>query len=200
MLPHAIRRCIRLTCSQEFYIPTETYSIHFLRRTLCVGCARGFEIVTLDTLVTQPLLDQADTSLDFVAMKENLKPIHVERLNPNFLLSYSDFSFFVNKHGWRANSDWKIVWEGNPTSFALFGPYVSTYGHHTSNLANRRTQILAFEPSFIEIRHMETGLLVYILTAKNIRFLHSSTRDILYSYSDETDDDVIASLDFWNPS
>lgn len=148
---------------QEFYIPTETYSIHFLRRTLCVGCARGFEIVTLDTLVTQPLLDQADTSLDFVAMKENLRPIHVERINPNFLLSYSDFSFFVNKHGWRANPDWKIVWEGNPSSFSLFGPY-----------------ILAFEPSFVEIRHMDSGMLVYILTAKNVRMLHSSNREVSF--------------------
>lgn len=146
---------------QEFYIPTETYSIHFLRRTLCVGCAKGFEIVTLDTLVTQPLLDQADTSLDFVAIQENLKPIYVERMNPNFLLSYSDFSFFVNKHGWRAMPEWKIVWEGNPQSFALFGPY-----------------ILAFEPSFIEIRHMDTGNLVYILTARNTRMLHSSNREV----------------------
>lgn len=94
-------------------------------------------------------------------MKENLRPIHVERINPNFLLSYSDFSFFVNKHGWRALPEWKIVWEGNPSAFALFGPY-----------------ILAFEPSFIEIRHMDTGMLVYILTAKNVRMLHSSNREV----------------------
>lgn len=145
-------------------MPSETFSVHFLRSSLCVGCARGFEIVTLDTLQTQPLLDQADTSFDFVAQKgENLKPIHVERISGDFLLCYSDFSFFIDRHGWRRFPEWKINWEGTPQSFAVFQPY-----------------ILAFEPSFIEMRHMDTAALVYILTAKNVRMLHSSTREVSY--------------------
>lgn len=127
-----------------------------------MGCARGYEIVELASLATQPLLDQADTSLDFVVQRENLKPIHVERISGrDFLLCYSEFSFFVDRLGWRAFPEWKINWEGNPQSFAVFQPY-----------------ILAFEPSFIEMRHLETGMLVYILTAKNIRMLHSSTREV----------------------
>ncbi|RAK70924.1 putative Rho guanyl nucleotide exchange factor (Rom2) [Aspergillus fijiensis CBS 313.89] len=166
---------------KEFYIPAESSSIHFLRSTLCVGCARGFEVVSLETTETQSLLDQADTSLDFVARKENVKPIHIERLNGEFLLNYSDFSFFVNRNGWRARSDWRISWEGNPNAFALSLPY-----------------ILAFEPNFIEIRHIETSELVHIMTGKNIRMLHSSTREILYAYEDESGEDVVASLDFWN--
>ncbi|KAF2786212.1 Rho1 guanine nucleotide exchange factor 1 [Melanomma pulvis-pyrius CBS 109.77] len=165
---------------KEFYIPTESSSIHFLRSKLCVGCARGFEVVSLETLETQSLLDQADTSLDFVVRKENIKPIHIERLASEFLLSYTDYSFFVNRNGWRARPDWRITWEGNPQAFAIFHPY-----------------ILAFEPSFVEIRHMESGGLIHILTAKTIRWLHTSTREILYAYEDEMGNDVIASLDFW---
>ncbi|KAE8350167.1 putative Rho guanyl nucleotide exchange factor [Aspergillus coremiiformis] len=166
---------------KEYYIPAESSSIHFLRSTLCVGCARGFEVVSLETTETQSLLDQADTSLDFVARKENVKPIHIERMNGEFLLNYSDFSFFVNRNGWRARPDWKISWEGNPNAFALSYPY-----------------ILAFEPNFIEIRHIETSELIHIMTGKNIRMLHSSTREILYAYEDESGEDVVASLDFWN--
>ncbi|PLN75613.1 CNH-domain-containing protein [Aspergillus taichungensis] len=166
---------------KEYYIPAESSSIHFLRSTLCVGCARGFEVVSLETTETQSLLDQADTSLDFVARKENVKPIHIERMNGEFLLNYSDFSFFVNRNGWRARPDWKISWEGNPTSFALSYPY-----------------ILAFESNFIEIRHIETSELIHIMTGKNIRMLHSSTREILYAYEDEGGEDVVASLDFWS--
>ncbi|RHZ74295.1 hypothetical protein CDV55_109035 [Aspergillus turcosus] len=166
---------------KEYYIPAESSSIHFLRSTLCVGCARGFEVVSLETTETQSLLDQADTSLDFVARKENVKPIHIERMNGEFLLNYSDFSFFVNRNGWRARPDWKISWEGNPNAFALSYPY-----------------ILAFEPNFIEIRHIETSELIHIMTGKNIRMLHSSTREILYAYEDEGGEDVVASLDFWN--
>ncbi|KPI42571.1 Rho1 guanine nucleotide exchange factor 1 [Cyphellophora attinorum] len=165
---------------QEFYIPSESSSVHYLRSTLCVGCARGFEVVSLETTERQSLLDQADTSLDFVTRKENVKPIHIERLNGEFLLNYSDFSFFVNRNGWRARQDWKIVWEGTPQSFALNYPY-----------------ILAFEPSFIEIRHIETSELCHIITGRNVRMLHSSTREILYAYEDDNGEDVIASLDFW---
>lgn len=166
---------------KEYYIPAESSSIHFLRSTLCVGCARGFEVVSLETTETQSLLDQADTSLDFVARKENVKPIHIERMNGEFLLNYSDFSFFVNRNGWRARPDWRISWEGNPNAFALSYPY-----------------ILAFEPNFVEIRHVETSELIHIMTGRNIRMLHSSTREIIYAYEDEKGEDVVASLDFWS--
>ncbi|KAK2796516.1 hypothetical protein FQN50_009529 [Emmonsiellopsis sp. PD_5] len=166
---------------KEFYIPAESSSVHFLRATLCVGCSRGFEVVSLETTERQSLLDQADTSLDFVARKENVKPIHIERMKSEFLLNYSDFSFFVNRNGWRAQPDWRITWEGNPTAFALSYPY-----------------ILAFESSFIEIRNIESSELIHVMTGRNIRMLHSSTREIIYAYEDEAGEDVVASLDFWN--
>ncbi len=195
---------------QEFYVPAESSSIDFLRSKLCVACSRGFEVVSLETLETQPLLDQADTSLDFVNRKEII-PISIERLNGEFLLHYSEYSFFVNRNGWRARPDWLIAWEGRPQTFALSHPY-----------------LLAFEPSFIEIRNLETSALVHIITAKNIRMLHSSTREvrsppspgrshfsmfspipyitlyidestqILYAYEDDGGEDVVASLDFWS--
>ncbi|KAG9234100.1 CNH domain-containing protein [Amylocarpus encephaloides] len=168
-----------LKAFKEFYIPTESSSIHFLKSKLCVACARGFEVVSLETLETQSLLDQADTSLDFVARKENVKPIHIERLNGEFLLNYSDFSFFVNRNGWRARPDWRIDWEGQPQSFALSYPW-----------------ILAFELNFIEIRNIDTNA-VHIVPHKNIRMLHTSTREIIYAYEDERGEDVVAAIDFW---
>ncbi|KAF7543108.1 hypothetical protein G7046_g10060 [Stylonectria norvegica] len=164
---------------KEFYIPTESTSVHFLKSKLCVACARGFEVVSLETLETQSLLDQADTSLDFVARKEGVKPIHIERLNGEFLLNYSEFSFFVNRNGWRARPEWRIDWEGAPTSFALSYPW-----------------ILAFEPNFIELRNIENGA-VHIVPHKNIRMLHSSTHEILFAYEDERGEDVVAAIDFW---
>ncbi|KAB5562915.1 CNH domain-containing protein [Coniochaeta sp. 2T2.1] len=164
---------------KEFYIPTESSSVHFLKSKLCVACARGFEVVSLETLETQSLLDQADTSLDFVARKEGVKPIHIERLNGEFLLNYSEFSFFVNRNGWRARPEWRIDWEGTPQSFALSYPW-----------------ILAFEPNFIELRNIESGA-VHIVPHKNIRMLHSSTHEILFAYEDERGENVVEALDFW---
>lgn len=145
---------------KEFYIPTESSSVHFLKTRLCVACARGFEVVSLETLETQSLLHQADTSLDFVARKEGVKPIHIERLNGEFLLNYSEFSFFVNRNGWRARPEWRIDWEGTPQSFALSYPW-----------------ILAFEPNFIELRNIDNNA-VHIVPHKNIRMLHSSTHEV----------------------
>ncbi|KAI2632895.1 CNH domain-containing protein [Xylaria nigripes] len=168
-----------LKAFKEFYIPTESSSVHFLKSKLCVACARGFEVVSLETLETQSLLDQADTSLDFVARKEGVKPIHIERLNGEFLLNYTDFSFFVNRNGWRARPEWRIDWEGTPQAFALSYPW-----------------ILAFEPNFIELRNIENGA-IHIVPHKNIRMLHSSTHEILFAYEDEAGHDVVAAIDFW---
>jgi hypothetical protein len=168
---------------KEFYIPSETLSISFLKRKLCVGCGKGFEIVDLNTLETQSLLDPADTSLDFAIRREALKPSSIYRLHSDFLLNYSDFSFFVNGNGWRSRPDWMIHWEGLPQHFALSYPY-----------------LIAFEPSFIEIRHMDTGEIVRVITGENIRFLHESTREILYVHEDENGFDEIVSLDFWGKS
>ncbi|KAI1343604.1 CNH domain-containing protein [Xylariaceae sp. FL0016] len=168
-----------LKAFKEFYIPTESSSVHFLKSKLCVACARGFEVVSLETLETQSLLDQADTSLDFVARKEGVKPVHIERLNGEFLLNYTDFSFFVNRNGWRVRPEWRIDWEGTPNAFALSYPW-----------------ILAFEPNFIELRNIEKGA-IHIVPHKNIRMLHSSTHEILFAFEDETGSDVIAAIDFW---
>ncbi|GAA5861290.1 hypothetical protein JCM1840_005318 [Sporobolomyces johnsonii] len=143
---------------KEFYIPTESSSVHFLKSKLCVGCTKGFEIVDLETLDTQGLLDPADSSLDFVQKRESAKPIAIYRIDGEFLLCYDEFAFYVNKNGWRAKSNWIIQWEGFPTAFALHYPYV-----------------LAFEPTFIEVRHVESGALMQIIPGNNIRCLFADT-------------------------
>ncbi|GAA5981039.1 hypothetical protein JCM10908_003959 [Rhodotorula pacifica] len=144
---------------KEFYIPTESSSVHFLKSKLCVGCTKGFEIVDLETLDTQGLLDPADSSLDFVQKRESAKPIAIYRIDGEFLLCYDEFAFYVNKNGWRAKGNWIIQWEGFPTAFALHYPYV-----------------LAFEPTFIEVRHVESGALMQIIPGNNIRCLFADSR------------------------
>lgn len=66
----------------------ESSSIHFLKTKLCVGCTKGFEIVDLESLDTQGLLDPADTSLEFVRKRENLRPMAIYRIENEFLLCY----------------------------------------------------------------------------------------------------------------
>ncbi|TFL01949.1 RhoGEF Rgf2 [Pterulicium gracile] len=139
---------------REFYIPVESSSIHYLKTKMCVGCSRGFEIVDLESLDTQGLLDPADDSLEFVRRKEGLKPMAIYRIGNEFLLCYDEFAFYVNKNGQRSRKDFIIYWEGLPTGFALMEPYV-----------------LAFEPSFVEIRNIETGLMSQVIQGNNLRLL-----------------------------
>lgn len=168
--------------TKDVVFSSEPVSISFLKTRLCVGCTKGFEIVSVEDNAMESLLDPADTSLDFVIGKEGLKPLEIDRINSDFLLSYSDFSFFVNRNGWRSRNNWIIHWEGLPQAFAIWYPY-----------------LLAFEPGFIEIRHVETSELLRVIVAENIRLLHSSSQEILYAY-EEGGYDVVASLDFWDKS
>ncbi|KAG5355764.1 Rho1 guanine nucleotide exchange factor 1 [Yarrowia sp. B02] len=168
---------------QQFNISSEIISISLLSLNLCVGCANGFKVVSLTNFDTQSLLSSADTSLDFVIGKEQLKPIAVYRLDGEFLLNFSEFSFYANAHGWRKQPMWRIDWEGVPQNFGIWYPY-----------------LLAFEPNFVEIRHVKTGEIVSVIHGENIRFLHESSREIIYAYEDERGNDVIACLDFWEKS
>ncbi|CAE6431848.1 unnamed protein product [Rhizoctonia solani] len=144
---------------KEFYIPNESLSIHFLKTKLCVACTTGFEIVDLETLDTQALLDPVDVSLDFVQRRDDVRPLSIYRIDGEFLLCYTEFAFFVNKSGWRSKKDVIIHWEGTPTAFALHYPYV-----------------MAFDPTFIEIRHVEDGSLVQVVRGSNLRLLFADTQ------------------------
>lgn len=166
--------------TKEFHFNSEPVSISFLKTRLIVGCTKGFEIVSLDGK-SESILDPADTSLDFITNREGLKPLAIHRIASNFLLSYSDFSFYINKNGWRTRADWIINWEGMPQNFSLWYPY-----------------LLAFEPNFIEIRNVDNGELLRVILGENIRLLHTGSQEILYAYEDERGYDVVASLDFWD--
>lgn len=165
---------------KERYVSSEVKSVSFLTNMMCVGSAKGFELVSLQSNETRSLLDPADTSLEFVTRQEALKPLAIWKLHGSYLLNYSDFSFYVNSSGRRLRENWEIRWEGSPQKFALSYPYV-----------------IGFERNFVEIRHVETGALVRVITGENLRFLHENTQEIIYVYEDENGSDVVATLDFW---
>ena len=85
-----------LRLKKEFYVPSESNSIHFLQNTLCIGCNKGFEVVDLETLrpqgsqsLTLALLDPDDSTLDFISKRESVRPIDIFRMRDgNFLLCY----------------------------------------------------------------------------------------------------------------
>lgn len=165
---------------KEITFTSDPISISFLKTKLCIGCTKGFEIVSLEAGRKEPILDEADPSLDFATQRESVTPLAIHRIDKNFLLSYTEFSFLINQNGWRTKQDWGIFWEGSPQSIALFYPY-----------------LLAFDPGFIEIRDLESTTLIRALVGENIRFLHSNEHEALYA-CDENGYDIIVSIDFLN--
>lgn len=165
---------------KEVTFSSTPISISFLKTHLCIGCTKGFEIVSLEKGKKEPILDEADPSLDFATQKESVTPLSIHRLDKKILLSYSEFSFFINGNGWRIKHDWSIYWEGNPQNIALFYPY-----------------LLAFEPGFIEVRDVESTTLIRALVGENIRFLHSNEHEALFA-CEENGYDIIVSIDFLN--
>ncbi|EJT44010.1 ROM2-like protein [Saccharomyces kudriavzevii IFO 1802] len=163
----------------EVIFDSEPVSISFLKANLCIGCKKGFQIVSISQNAHESLLDPADTSLEF-ALRDTLKPMAIYRVGNMFLLCYTEFAFFVNNQGWRKKESHIIHWEGEPQKFAIWYPY-----------------ILAFDSNFIEIRKIETGELVRCVLADKIRLLQTSTQEILYCYEDYRGYDTVASLDFW---
>ncbi|OMJ26751.1 Rho1 guanine nucleotide exchange factor 2 [Smittium culicis] len=87
------------------------------------------------------------------------KPISLFRVQSGeFLLCYSEFGFFVNRNGQRARKQLILRWESIPHSFVFCYPY-----------------IIAIDNTFIEIRNIDTGELVQILSyGENLNLLNSS--------------------------
>jgi len=68
-----------------------------------------------------------------------------------------------------------VHWEGLPTGFGTC-PLV-VYGTEVILLAIalHEPYVLAFEPSFVEIRHIETGQMTQVIQGANLRLLFADT-------------------------
>ncbi|KAI8364308.1 hypothetical protein EDC96DRAFT_444391, partial [Choanephora cucurbitarum] len=137
---------------KDLYIPGEATSLQYFKNVICVGSAKGFQMVDIGSADVQSVLDPNDENHQFINQRETLRPVSMFRHPEHcIMLCYDDLAFYIDKKGRRVRPDWLIHWEGHPTSFVLRYPY-----------------ILAFDSSFIEIRHVNT-VSVYL---KRIRRRH----------------------------
>jgi hypothetical protein len=115
-----------ITLYKQFYIPSEAKSITFLKKSLCIGCIKGFEVVDINTLTTQSLLSN-NPVFDFVLKSDNV-PIRMFRTpRQDFLLLYSKVGFYLDKNGNRSRPDIIFRWFGIPTAFAYYPPYILSF-------------------------------------------------------------------------
>ncbi|KAF7730944.1 RHO1 GDP-GTP exchange protein 2 [Apophysomyces ossiformis] len=147
---------------KDFYVGADASNIHFLSKKLNIVCERGFEIIDPENLsVGRDIPDSEDPQFNFVQRHTDLKPLAMYRIHEKFLLCYNKFAFYVNNRNGSlvqqgsGRSPLLCEWEGNPDHIVYQHPYV-----------------VAIDPSFIEVRHVDTGELVQIVPGDNIRLTY----------------------------
>ncbi|KAF8075167.1 CNH domain-containing protein [Lyophyllum atratum] len=138
---------------RDFFLPTESFDLIFLKARIVVLCAKGFEIMDLNDFnsVTIPLLEDPRTAL--AKRCESCRPMGMFRSKDDeFLLCYDEFGLYVDKHGDPSRQAGTVEWEGTAEKVALHSPYV-----------------LIFDSRFIEIRDIGTGRLVQIIPGHDVR-------------------------------
>lgn len=109
---------------KQFYIPAEAKSIQFLKRALCVGCTKGFEVVNINTLTTQSLFDTHDPAYEWI-IKEEYNPVKlIKTIKGDFLVCYNKVGFFLDKNGNPSRGNIRYFWMNSANSFAYISPYI----------------------------------------------------------------------------
>lgn len=145
----------------EFYIPTECYSINLFNTSLAVSTARGIEVLTLDKKqpwsVPNLRSDQPETQahLSSIASRiKDLRPLGMFRLGEaEFLLTFEECAVYVNKLG--------DVSRGVVMEFVGRAKSACLYGHY----------LILFDDDFVEIRDSMNGRLKQVIAGKDIRLL-----------------------------
>ncbi|KAL2126916.1 hypothetical protein VTI74DRAFT_11631 [Chaetomium olivicolor] len=143
----------------EFYIPTECFSLNLFQSHIAVATAKGFELLTLDRKVTQSIpLDLNKPEIANIASRiKDPHPLGMFKLNDQeFLLTYGDCAVYVDKHG-EISRTLIMEYSGKQKkakAATMFGQY-----------------LLLFNDDYVEVRNAENGRLRQIIAGRDVRCL-----------------------------
>lgn len=80
-----------LDTPQTFFIPSEAYTMQFLKSKLCIVCARGFEIMNLDSLLPGTIPDFSHSARDDPRIQAIAKRVETAKPLGMFKSSESEF-------------------------------------------------------------------------------------------------------------
>ncbi|KAM0753197.1 hypothetical protein T439DRAFT_378904 [Meredithblackwellia eburnea MCA 4105] len=142
---------------KDFFLPSFVYSFRFIKSKLAIVCAKGVEIMNLDTLRTMSTPDfshhRDEYSQKLAKRCDDSRTLGMFRLQENlFLLAYNGFCFHVDRHGEPLLRPVGVIeWESRPDQVAFQSPY-----------------IFGFSSKMIEIRNAFTGRLAQVITGREI--------------------------------
>lgn len=148
----------------EFYLPTECYSLNLFQSYVAVATAKGFEMLTLDKKQTMSV--PSGLNLPAIANIANRirdqRPLGMFKLNDQeFLLAYEDCAVYVDKHG-EVSRTLIMEYSGKQKKAkgaTMFGQY-----------------LLLFNEDYVEVRNAENGRLRQIVAGRDVRVLDQGCR------------------------
>ncbi|KAI0706017.1 CNH domain-containing protein [Cerioporus squamosus] len=144
----------RFKVYKDFFVPSDSHDLLFLKTKVCILCPRGFEIMDLSDFSSATIPEDED--LRRLGKRPlTAKPLAMFRIREDeFLLCYDEYGLYVDKRGAPSRSPPIIEWEGTASHAAWHPPYV-----------------VLFTPAFIEVRHVESGRLAQVINGLDVRCL-----------------------------
>ncbi|KAG9237904.1 rhoGEF protein-like protein [Amylocarpus encephaloides] len=143
----------------EFYIPTECFTINLFHSYIAISTLKGFELMTLDKKVPMSIPDTKNPAIGNIAARlRDQKPLGMFRLsNAEFLLCYEECGVYVDSHGEVSRS---VIMEfvGRAKTAAMYGAY-----------------LVLFDSDFVEVRNAENGRLRQVIAGRDVRCLDYGT-------------------------
>lgn len=147
----------------EFYLPTECFSLNIFNNYISVATAKGFELLTLDKKQPMSIPDLKVPAIANIANRvREQKPLGMFRLNDQeFLLVYEDCAVYVDKHGDVSRT---LVMQYSGKQKKAKG--ASMYGQY----------LILFNEDYVEVRNAENGRLRQIIAGRDVKCLDYGVR------------------------
>ncbi|KJZ75869.1 hypothetical protein HIM_04693 [Hirsutella minnesotensis 3608] len=147
----------------EFYLPTDCYSLSLFHTYIAVSTAKGVEMLTLDKKQPMSIPDLKSPTIANIAGRiREQRPLGMFRLNDNeFIVTYEDCAVYVDKHGDVSRT---LIMEYTGKQKKAKG--AAMYGQY----------LLLYNEDYVEVRNAENGRLRQIIAGRDVRIIDYGIR------------------------
>ncbi|KAF4978498.1 hypothetical protein FZEAL_5144 [Fusarium zealandicum] len=147
----------------EFFFPTECYSLSLFQTYIAVATAKGVEMLTLDKKQPMSIPDLKTPAIANIASRiREQRPLGMFRLNENeFIVTYEDCAVYVDKHGDISRT---LIMEYTGKQKKARG--ATMYGQY----------LILWNEDYVEVRNAENGRLRQIVAGRDVRVLDFGVR------------------------
>ncbi|KAK6864811.1 CNH domain-containing protein [Apiospora arundinis] len=147
----------------DFYLPTECYSLNIFNNYIAISTAKGFELMTLDKKVPMSIPDVKQPAIANIASRiRDQRPLGMFRLNDQeYILAFEDCAVYIDKHGDVSRS---VIMEYSGKQKRAKG--ATMFGQY----------LVLFNEDYIEVRNAENGRLRQIIAGRDVRVLDYGVR------------------------